>query len=436
MRYLIGLSCEDYKYYKDISFCHADLMLLEDTLINFCDYNQENCDCKTLYVDADESNCDYWYKKLEEICKKATEDDTILFYFAGHGAVLDEDAFLILPNTILGNERNTALSLSKINAILKTAKATGFRIIDACHSGRDVRGNVSDGFVGRLMSVDKSWATLAACSENEYSYPDPDKGQGIFTYYIAEAIESWEKNKEITIEGLKVTVAELMAQWCKDNDICQHPTLNGSIVGIKSMATRNDGESNYGIAVVDEMENKTEMKEEIAVVHTDMPVLWTAAQGIELPKSAEVPMILNYNIQLRDRDIKSIKGLYDAEQFEYASEIIWERSIQILRDRVLALGVEFVGEMVGLDNPDYVRELPAFEVINLAAELGFINKTGKMRLSQSNELVQHYKCQDIEEEMPKNEGETVVRACVQYILGYDNAEIRIEYGDFRNSFKA
>lgn len=41
------------------------------------------------------------------------------------------------------------------------------------------------------------------------------------------------------------------------------------------------------------------------------------------------------------------------------------------------MGVEFVGEMVGLDNEAYVRELPAFEVINLATELGFIDATGK-----------------------------------------------------------
>ena len=81
------------------------------------------------------------------------------------------------------------------------------------------------------------------------------------------------------------------------------------------------------------------------------------------------------------------------------------------------------------------KELPAFEVINLASELGFINNTGKMRLSQANELVQHYKGRDVEEDMPQNESDTVIRACIQYILGYDSSEITIEYGDFRSSLK-
>ena len=45
------------------------------------------------------------------------------------------------------------------------------------------------------------------------------------------------------------------------------------------------------------------------------------------------------------------------------------RSIAILRNRVLALGLQFVSEMVGIDNLDYIQNLPAFEVINLAMEL-------------------------------------------------------------------
>lgn len=37
--------------------------------------------------------------------------------------------------------------------------------------------------------------------------------------------------------------------------------------------------------------------------------------------------------------------------------------------------------------------------------------------------------------MPQNEGNSIIRACVQYILGYESADITIEFGDFRNSLK-
>lgn len=433
MRYFVGLSCEEYHNYENINFCHNDLFLLQETLVNFCDYEKANILSHMVYLDADESNTTYWYNELEKICEKLTPNDTILFYFAGHGTVLGDDAFLLLPSSVPGNECNTALSLSKINIILKTAKGNGFTIIDACHSGLDVRGTINAGFISKLM--DKSWATLASCSENESSYPDSQKEQGIFTYYISEAIKKWEKNSTITIEGLKIVVASMMDDWCKNTGLLQHPTLNASIVGIQSLAIRNNKISEYEVIVADEREEKRIMKQEIQIVYSELPALWTAANGIQLPKRAEVSEILSYNVQLREKEIKGIYGLYIGDNFEFASESIWERSILILRERVLALGLEFVGEMVGLDNLEYVKELPAFEVINLAAELGFINNTGKMRLSQANELVQHYKGRDVDDDMPQNESDTVIRACIQYILGYDSSEITIEYGDFRSSLK-
>lgn len=433
MRYFLGVSCEEYKHYDNISFCHNDLFLLQETLRCFCDYSKENIIFEMVYLDAEESSSEYWYNELEKICRKSTQYDTILFYFAGHGTILGDDAFFLLPNSVPGDEIDTALSLSKINLILKTAKANSFKIIDACHSGMDVRGDIKAGFISKIM--DKSWATLASCSEKEYSYPDTQKEQGIFTYFISEAIKKWEKETQITIEELKIVVANMMDNWCQDNGLVQHPTLNASIVGIQSIAVRNATMAEYEIVVSEEKEEKYDMKNEVQIVHTELPALWTAASGVQLPKKADVNAVLSYNVQLREKEIKGICGLYQGDNFEFASEAIWERSIIILRERVLALGLEFVGEMVGLDNIEYVKELPAFEVINLAAELGFINDTGKMRLSQANELVQHYKGRGVDEDMPQNESDTVIRACIQYILGYDSSNINVEYGDFRNSLK-
>lgn len=245
MRYFLGLSCEEYEHYDNISFCHNDLFLLQETLRCFCDYSNENIISEMVCLDTEENGNRYWYNMLEKICKKSTQNDTILFYFAGHGTILGDDAFLLLPNSLLGDEINTALSLSEINTILKNAKANSFKIIDACHSGMDVRGDIKAGFISKIM--DKSWATLASCSEKEYSYPDTQKEQGIFTYFISEAIKKWEKETQITIEELKIAVANMMDKWCQDTGLMQHPTLNASIVGIQSIAIRNGKMAEYEI---------------------------------------------------------------------------------------------------------------------------------------------------------------------------------------------
>ena len=208
VRYFVGLSCEDYPQYGNIYFCHSDLFLITETLENYCDYERDNICFSVVYLESDESKPDYWYKELDNVVEKADEGDSILFYFAGHGMSKDDDAYFLLPDTIRGMEFSTALSLTKIKAILNKSKCSTFMILDACHSGVDARDYSAFGV--NLSSMDRSWATLASCSENESSFPDSDLEQGIFTYYVAKAIKEWEKNKEITIESLKVAVARNM----------------------------------------------------------------------------------------------------------------------------------------------------------------------------------------------------------------------------------
>ena len=433
VRYFVGLSCEDYPQYGNICFCHSDLFLITETLENYCDYERDNICFSVVYLESDESKPDYWYNELDNVVEKADEGDSILFYFAGHGMSKDDDAYFLLPDTIRGMEFSTALSLTKIKTILNKSKCSTFMILDACHSGVDARDYSAFGV--NLSSMDRSWATLASCSENESSFPDSDLEQGIFTYYVAKAIKEWEKNKEITIESLKVAVARNMDEWCRDKGISQHPTLNGSVVGIQSLAKRNEKKLPEEIIVYEHEEVIEKMSYEVEISNKGVPALWSASGGVELPKSADVTCVLSYNVQLKEREVASILSNYATENFEIASEFVWERAIRILRNRVLSLGLEFVGEMVGLNDLNYIRELPAFEVINLASELGFINSTGKMRLSQADEIVQHYRERDTEEEMPKNEAETVIRACMQYVLGYESAGVTMEFGNFRDSLK-
>lgn len=248
MRYFFGVSCEQYKNYQDICFCHNDLFLLSETLIEFCDYSRENVRIEMLYEGANESKSEYLYSELENLCKNTCENDTVMFYFAGHGSVIEQDVFLLLPETDLQDEKNTALSLSKINNILKAANCSCFGVIDACHSGCGVRGKLGVGVINGFNNIkDHSWAILASCSEKEESFPDPDLGQGIFTYCVSEAIKCWEKGEKITIEQLKIVVASLMDEWCNAKGLSQHPTLNGLIVGIQDLAVRNEKITTYDV---------------------------------------------------------------------------------------------------------------------------------------------------------------------------------------------
>ena len=435
-RYALIFSCEEYTEFDDICFCHSDAFLVQETLSSFCDYSRDNINLNLLYKNGDNSSTADIYALISDCVTSAEVEDTILFYFAGHGMQLDNTGYLILPDTKHSSISTTALSLTTINKILSSGSSSSFLILDSCHSGIMSRGyNFSNSLFFKPIT-DISCATLASCSENEFSHPDEHLEQGVFTYYLCEEIKKSPVNEPILIELIKPNICNSVAAWASINYKKQTPTLHGALVGNTPFAFRNSNEYQYALSIV-EKKPEVIMKDssEIQVIHNAeyAPALWQSNSGVILPKVANLDIILSYNYQLRERELKGVAVNYNSGLFEIASESIWNRAIAILKNRVLALGIQFVSEMVGVDNLDYIQNLPPFEIINLAMELGFINSTGKMRLMHANEIIQHYIERDIDEEMPQNESDSVIRPCIQYILAYEDSNMQIEYNDFRTS---
>ena len=436
MKHYLGISCEEYQNLDNISFCHSDSIKLCETLTKYCDYDKHNCECVTPYIgDADNSGPNL-LKKIETICNMLDAEDVFLLFFAGHGCAHNGDAILLLPDYDGTNDAHF-LSLKGVRDIFSRAKGFCVAIIDACHSGMDISSIVLEKEETR-GKTENGWAILASCTGNEVSYPYVEKEQGAFSYFLSDCIEQWECKGEITVEALKRSVCEEMDRWCAQTGKMQNPTMNCSIAGKQIIAIRNLTKSkNQIIAVAPKrlMNEDKEKMNEILITDSNKNTLWNANTGIAISKDADTFTMLSANVMLPEKTIKALKRNYTENDYESVSEIIWDKALGILRERILSMGVELVGEMVGLDNEAYVRELPAFEVINLATELGFIDATGKMRLTQANELVLHYRDNKVNEEMAKNEIETIIRACVQYILAYDDTSTSYEFSDFRNSLK-
>lgn len=242
-RYAILIGCEDYKYYDNISYCNNDASLMEEVLTKYCDYKYNNIKLMFSYPEDDVNSRDLILKVIEDVIDKLEEGDTLLFYFAGHGVVYENEGYLVLYDTDPQSISKTALSIRQIKDLTKEKNINMFNIIDACHSGFDSRGNsrgnASSEFISTIMQH-KNWATLASCSQNEKSYPYRDKEQGAFTYYVGEVIKEFKQDSNINIEILKHNVCEKMNKWCNENNKIQTPTLNSSISGNVSIATRND----------------------------------------------------------------------------------------------------------------------------------------------------------------------------------------------------
>ena len=236
-RYAFLVGCEEYTNFKPISFCESDVQLIQQTLVDYCDYEYQNIERIYQYKNCDD-NPALIYKKLQDMIDSADNGDSVLFYFAGHGAKEGEKGYLLLADSISSNLKNTALDLAEINKMLRNPKIEGFLILDACHSGIMAR-TAFDPYVANTIP-DTGCITLASCSENEESNPYKEEEQGVFTYYLCEEIKKTDVGQYVYVEDLKIKVCVSVSKWAENNYKSQTPTLVGQIVGNKAIAFRNE----------------------------------------------------------------------------------------------------------------------------------------------------------------------------------------------------
>lgn len=137
-RFAILIGCEEYTNFSNICFCHADVELIRSTLTEYCDYQDRNVEVITQYKGCDDTP-EVIYRKLGELINRAEQEDTVLFYFAGHGAKEGENGYLLLSDSSARDYGATALDLCEINKLLRDKKINGIIILDACHSGINAR---------------------------------------------------------------------------------------------------------------------------------------------------------------------------------------------------------------------------------------------------------------------------------------------------------
>ncbi len=151
---------------------------------------------------------------LHYITNNVQQQDTILFYFSGHG-ILHPDtnqAFLCLRDTSKDDLENTALAVSELLQMLSSSAAVQHLVwLDACHSGgMTLRGanivepslNPSQQLVEVLQknaAKSQDFYALLSCDRNQQSWEFPELGHGVFTYYLMQGLQGEAADTQGTI---------------------------------------------------------------------------------------------------------------------------------------------------------------------------------------------------------------------------------------------
>ncbi len=180
---------------------------------------------------------------------RAGEQDTVLIFFAGHGAAERDvsspdgdglEKYLLPVEADPSDLYASALPMREVSHIFRRIRAERLVfIVDACYSGaaggRTVsmpgfRSQISDAFLERLSSG-KGRVILTASGANEVSAEKTELGHGVFSHFLLQGLKG---PADVDGDGL-VTVDELYDYVSKEVPRAtaqeQHPVRKGTVEG-------------------------------------------------------------------------------------------------------------------------------------------------------------------------------------------------------------
>jgi WD40 repeat protein len=212
--YLLSVGINQYKnprmsltYAKPDAKSFSDVISKKGTLF-------KNVELHTLY-DQEASKVSI-LKKLEELSAKIQPEDVFIFYYAGHGSMVDNQFFFIPTESLrlydLSSLKTDAIDAGTLQEKFKNIKALKQLIImDACQSGGSVellavRGASEEKAIAQL-SRSAGIHVMASAGSEQFAAEFAELGHGMFTYILLKALDGdadgAPKDGKVTIYELK-----------------------------------------------------------------------------------------------------------------------------------------------------------------------------------------------------------------------------------------
>jgi len=240
---LVGVDTYESDSMNPLRFAVADTKEVQAALLD-AGYGEESIFTMT----SDAKGPDYpssanVLRRLNGLSGQVQPQDTFVFYFSGHGFQGEAGHFLATADadpTDAELLEKTSLPLKLLQRKMQgiAAKKAIF-IIDACRNdpikgAKSAGGNtLTEDFSRDLRLVARSTgggqsgvAILLSCSAGERSWEWGEKGQGAFTFFLAEGLRTTAKaGTEVRMADLGYYVQQKMADWGLRQNKTQTPDL-------------------------------------------------------------------------------------------------------------------------------------------------------------------------------------------------------------------
>ncbi|AGY59419.1 caspase family protein [Gloeobacter kilaueensis] len=173
---------------------------------------------------------------VEQIVALARPQDTVLFYFCGHGTLepVQRRAVLCLADTDQDDLLATGLELRRLLAQLgRSVAAQQIIWLDACHSGGVNFGDLATGNGrsadpnGRMEEIlreqaarSRGFYAMLSCNQGQRSWEFSELGHGLFTYFLMHGLQGAAANfkGEIEVDNLYHYVCRQVGSYIENRN--------------------------------------------------------------------------------------------------------------------------------------------------------------------------------------------------------------------------
>lgn len=174
--------------------------------------------------------------RLRSLTEVPAADDTVVFYFSGHGVEEGGKTFLLPMDARADAASDTGIDAARVRELIQNCKAKKkVLVFDSCHSGSGKGSEqMSAAMAGTLLSAAEGIVTFASCDVNQRSYEWDEKGHGVFTYFFAEGLKGAadrDADGVVTADELKRYVDQTVREWSVQNGKLQVPRVVANVAG-------------------------------------------------------------------------------------------------------------------------------------------------------------------------------------------------------------
>ena len=236
---LIGVNkYEDEQGIGSLKYCVADMKLLYEVLTGSTGGFQRK---NVLLMTDDAASVMHrpTYSNLVTMIPRWLEDvgpeDDVLLAFSGHGIVEDGECYLLPRSAKRGALRLTSVSVPQVREWLDSCRAERkVLILDACHSGAGkAPGQMAQEWKQEL-ETGQGFLRLASCDTKQKSNEDDALGHGVFTYYLAQALQGHgdlDADGRVGVDETYRYVAREVGRWARPHGLRQDPVMSGRVIG-------------------------------------------------------------------------------------------------------------------------------------------------------------------------------------------------------------